>query len=54
MTSRDLLHSDVSNNPFDDVNEHVQLIVDFCKDDINVRKLKIESHMISDFFQISD
>ncbi len=42
---------DLSNNPLDDVNERIQLIMDFCKDDINVRKLQAEAYMISDFFK---
>ncbi|CAF3876981.1 unnamed protein product [Rotaria sordida] len=42
---------DVSNDPLDEIHDRIQLIMEFCTRDINVEKLKVQAHMISDFFK---
>ncbi|CAF4585254.1 unnamed protein product, partial [Rotaria magnacalcarata] len=37
--------------PPDGSNDHIGVIIEFCRHDINVEKLKVESFMISDFFK---
>ncbi|CAF0843132.1 unnamed protein product [Rotaria sordida] len=42
---------DVSHDPLDEIHDRIQLIIEFCTRDINVEKLKVQAHMISDFFK---
>ncbi|CAF4393680.1 unnamed protein product, partial [Rotaria magnacalcarata] len=41
----------ICNKPPDGSNDHIGVIIEFCRHDINVEKLKVESFMISDFFK---